>query len=110
MSGHDLTSYNLGVSAIYALRSNFNVLVECIGFWDEEVGDDGGRDRSFQPVISPGFRYAIDLPNDAQFVTGLAAPIGLTKEAPDFGVFLYFSFEHAFAKNRGSEKVLETGK
>ena len=36
--------------------------------------------------------------NDSQLVLGLAAPVGLTRAAPDFGAFLYFSFEHRFAK------------
>lgn len=31
-----------------------------------------------------------------QAVGGLAAPIGLNGNAPDYGVFLYLSFEHGF--------------
>lgn len=49
-------------------------------------------------VISPGFRYAFNHPGDAQTVIGLAAPIGLTSAAPDFGVFIYGSFEHFFSR------------
>ena len=47
-------------------------------------------------MISPGFRYAFNHPGDAQTVIGLAAPIGVTSAAPDFGVFIYASFEHFF--------------
>ncbi|MEA3208648.1 MAG: hypothetical protein QOE70_1705 [Chthoniobacter sp.] len=98
VKGHDLTGYNLGASAIYAVSPTFNVLVEGVTTWDEEVDDLGQRDRSFSAVISPGIRYAVNLPNDAQFVTGIAAPIGLSSDAPDYGVFLYFSFEHSFLR------------
>jgi hypothetical protein len=31
-------------------------------------------------------------------VLGLAVPIGLTSESPDYGVYLYFSFERPFLK------------
>jgi hypothetical protein len=31
-------------------------------------------------------------------VVGLAAPIGVTSAAPDYGVVLYFSFEHFFSR------------
>ncbi|MBI4586057.1 MAG: hypothetical protein HY717_18770 [Planctomycetes bacterium] len=41
----------------------------------------------------PGFRYALNLPKDIQIVLGAAAPLGLTDETEDYGVFAYFSFE-----------------
>ena len=47
-------------------------------------------------MISPGFRWALNLPDELQLVSGLAFPIGLTDDAPDYGVFLYFSIEHPF--------------
>lgn len=39
--------------------------------------------------------YQFNLPS-AQLVLGIGLPIGLTKAAPDFGVFLCLSFEHEF--------------
>jgi len=44
-------------------------------------------------------RKAFNLRGGSQFVLGIAAPIGLTRSAPDYGVFLYVSFEHSFVKN-----------
>ena len=96
VNGRDLVSYNLGASAIYAVSSNFNLMLETIAEFEEEVDDFGRTDRAAAVVISPGFRYAINHPGDAQTVIGLAVPIGLTEAAPDFGVFLYASFEHFF--------------
>ena len=94
--GRDLTSYNLAASAIYAVSPNFNLMLEAVANWDEEAADGGGKDRSFSAVVSPGFRYAFNHSNDAQTVVGLAAPIGLTRDAPDYGLILYVSFEHFF--------------
>ena len=85
--GRDLIGYNLGVSAIYALTRSLNLLVECTANWDEEVDDAGSRDRSVSLLVSPGFRYGINLPGDAQLVVGIAVPVGLTRDAPDYGIF-----------------------
>ena len=93
---HDLLSFNLGASAIYAATPDFNLMLELLADWDEEPDDFGGTDRDAAVVISPGLRYAFNHPGDAQTVIGIAAPIGLTSAAPDFGVFIYASFEHFF--------------
>jgi len=94
VDGHDLTNFNLGASAIYAASPNFNLMLEAVANWDEEVNETGGTSRPASVIISPGFRYAFNHPNDAQTVIGLAAPSGLTSAAPDFGVVVYASFEH----------------
>lgn len=98
VQNRDLTAYNLGASVIYAVSPTFNVLVEAVAEWEEEVGELGEKDRSFSAILSPGFRYAVNFSNDSQLVIGLAAPVGLTGDAPDYGVFVYFSFEHSFLR------------
>jgi hypothetical protein len=98
VNGRDLVGYNLGASAIYASSPNFNLMFELVGTWDEEVDERGRKDRSFSAIFSPGLRYAWNHANDAQTVVGLAAPLGLTSDAPDYGVILYFSFEHFFVR------------
>ncbi len=90
----DLENFNLGASAIYAVSPTFNAMVELVANWDEETG---GR-RPAAVVISPGARYAINFTRGTQLVLGVAAPVGLTSAAPEYGVFLYFSFEHAFRR------------
>jgi Putative MetA-pathway of phenol degradation len=97
LNGRNPLSYNLGGSAIYAVSRNFNLMLETIGEWNETVDARGGIDRDFEALISPGARYALNLPA-GQLVLGIGVPIGLTKAAPDYGVFLYFSFEHRFKK------------
>ncbi len=95
---HNLHGYNLGASAIYAASPDFNLMLECVGNWEESLNDRDRVERSFSAVIAPGARYAFNFANDSQLVTGLAFPIGLTSDAPDYGVFLYFSFEHFFQR------------
>ncbi len=77
-------------------------MLEATANWDEEVNEGGGTSRPASVLISPGFRYAFNHPNDAQTVIGLAAPIGLTSSAPDFTVFVYASFEHFFWRPKSS--------
>ena len=87
-------------------------MLEAVAVWEEDVADpaeslaappttnDPARrtDRTVTALLSPGVRYAFNLPNDAQLVIGAALPIGLTSDSPDWGVFFYVSFEHPFMR------------
>ena len=105
----DLFGFNLGGSIIYAVSEVFHLLVEAAWNHDHELEEResaGGRRlladrlRIDDVVISPGLRWAINLPGDVQIVPGLAFPIGLTDDSTDYGVFLYFSLEHSFARSQ----------
>lgn len=105
----DLEHYNLGASVIYAVSQNFNLMLEGVANWEESVKDNGRGQRRLSAIISPGARYAFNFANDAQVVVGIGAPIGLTREAPDFGVIFYFSVEHAFTRaNEAHRELLQT--
>lgn len=106
--GRDLLHFNLGASVIYALTQDVHLMLEAAGNFDQELEEhstiDGGRlrvnrRRACEVVISPGIRWATNLPDDLQLVSGLAFPIGVTDEAMDYGVFLYLSIEHPFVRN-----------
>ena len=94
LAGQTLNGYLLGGSGIYFLRPNVNLLVETLALWDESLTDAGNRDRSFQLFLNPGVRWAPYTKDDVQWVLGLGAPIGLTRDTPDFSLFLYLSLEH----------------
>ena len=98
----DLTNYNLGGSAVYAVTRDFNLMLEAVANWNEDVDLGRGRrpvtSRSTSALISPGVLYAFNCPNDLQIVVGAAVPVGLTSDSPDVGVFLYVSFEHPFSR------------
>lgn len=93
----NLWGFNLGASAIYAVSSDFNLMLEVLGTWDEGI-DGSDTDWSFAALVSPGARYALNLKNDLQVVVGVAAPIGVSGDGPDYGVFFYLSIEHPFGR------------
>ncbi|OHE89259.1 MAG: hypothetical protein A3G75_14695 [Verrucomicrobia bacterium RIFCSPLOWO2_12_FULL_64_8] len=96
--GRDVTHFNLGAGVIYAPTSDLHFVVEWIGNWQNAPDGAGRLKHDFVPVISPGLRRAINLAGGAQLVLGAAMPVGLNRNAPDFGVFLYVSFEHRFTR------------
>jgi hypothetical protein len=98
VNDRDLWNYNLGGSAIYAVTRDFNLMLEAIAVWEEDVDHAKNVDRTVTALISPGARYAFNLPNDLQIVVGAAAPIGVTSDSPDWGLFFYLSFEHPFVR------------
>jgi hypothetical protein len=98
-----LTNYNVGASAIYAVSRDFNLMVEALAGWNEDIAEgviafEETVERSTSAIITPGARYAFNLPNDVQLVVGAALPIGLTSDSPDWGMFFYCSFEHPFTR------------
>ncbi len=102
----DLWNYNLGASAIYAVSKNFNLMLESVANWEEDVDSAAAStkeaparhgDQTVTALVSPGARYAFNLPN-AQLVVGVAAPIGITSDSPEYGLFFYLSFEHSFVR------------
>lgn len=101
-AGRDLSHYNLGGSAIYAATRDIHFLVEWVGVWNEAPKANGNLRHEFASVISPGVRKAFNFRDGSQFVLGVATPIGLTASAPDYGVFLYISFEHSFLKGKSN--------
>jgi hypothetical protein len=97
--GHDLKNYNLGTSGIYAVTRDFNLMLETVAGWNEDV-DLARVSRSTVALISPGARYAMNCPHDLQIVVGAAVPIGVTSDSPDWGLFFYLSFEHPFTRTK----------
>ena len=102
VNDRDLWNYNLGGSAIYAVSRDFNLLLEAVAFWEEDVDRARRVDRTVTALLSPGARYAFNCPNDLQIVVGAATPIGLTSESPDWGLFFYLSFEHPFVRKQSA--------
>ena len=92
-----LTSAGGGGSVIWEPFDAVNVLCELVAVHQEDI--EGGRRVTGTPVVlDPGVRLGWDGPGGVQWVWGIGFPIGLTSDADDFGVFLYFSAEHAFTK------------
>ena len=62
----------------------------------QAFADGGGTERHTDVLVSPGARFAFNLPDDLQIVLGLAAPIGLGANHGQNSLFLYFSVELPF--------------
>ena len=71
-------------------------MLEWIGVFQESINDAGKARREFLPVISPGFRTAVVNEEKLQVVVGAGAPIGLNRNAGNYGALLYLSIEHNF--------------
>ena len=99
VQGHTLVDYNLGGSAIYAVSRDLNLMLESVSYFTEQPNGRGATRRETAVILSPGVRYAWNFKSGTQVVAGLGAPIGLTSDTPDFGVFLYFSVEHFFVRS-----------
>jgi hypothetical protein len=90
------TGYNLGQSLIWLLRPDFNLMLEAAWTSFEEVTGPGRTSRSSTFLLSPGARWALNLPSGTQIVPGVALPVGVGPSSGDYGLFLYLSFEHPF--------------
>jgi hypothetical protein len=99
----DLWNYNLGASAIFAVSKDFNLMLESVVNGEQDVSSRH-LERSISALLSPGARYAFNLPNDLQIVVGAAVPVGLTSDSPDWGLFFYLSFEHPFIRLRSDKE------
>ena len=93
-SKHSLVSYSLAASAIYAVLPRVHLMLEWLGDFEENIEDNGRPERSFKPLLSPGLRAAIVDRPMLQIIAGAAAPIGLKRQAENYGALLYLSIEH----------------
>jgi hypothetical protein len=91
-------SWNFGASLVWLVRPSFNLLVESILEDARTVLAEGVVASETGWVISPGLRWAFDVPGDLQIVPGVAYNIGLGEGDDENAVFLYLSFEHPFKR------------
>jgi hypothetical protein len=95
----DLTAYNFGQSFIWLARSRLNFMLELAYTSGEEISGPDATERSESFFISPGLRWAWDLPSGLQIVPGVAIPLGAGPSSGERQIFLYLSFEHPFRRS-----------
>jgi len=88
--------YNLGQSIVWLARPRFNVLLETLWSGSESVTGPNKTLRSHSFVVSPGIRWAHNLPHGLQIVPGVGVPLGVGPSVGEHTLFLYLSFEHPF--------------
>jgi hypothetical protein len=89
-----LVSSWVGGSAIYALLPRLHLMLEWLGIIEDNINGAGRPVRTFNPLLSPGFRTAVFNEEDLQIVAGVGVPIGLNRQANNVAGFFYFSVEH----------------
>jgi DtxR family transcriptional regulator, Mn-dependent transcriptional regulator len=82
-------------SAIYRLRPMFNLMLESVVDWREDIVAASQTDRETAFIISPGARGGWNI-GDKQVIVGLALPITRYQGDTFTGVFGYFSYELPF--------------
>jgi hypothetical protein len=92
---HSLTSFNLGASIIWLTAETYNVMLEYTTTFSSDAFENGTKERSTNVILSPGFRYAINL-HALQIVPGIGIPIMMGGAPTRIGIFLYLSFEHPY--------------
>lgn len=93
-----LTAYNVGASVIWLTSSNYNFLLEYVTNFGSELDEAGRKLRFTDPIISPGFRYALNR-GSLQVVPGIGLPISIRSGEPRWGLLFYLSFEHPLSHN-----------
>lgn len=85
----------LGGSIIWLASGHFNLMLEGLHIISHTASIDNQMQAQHQTIISPGFRYAINIKN-LQIVPGLAVPISFQDGKSNAGAYIYLSFEHPF--------------
>jgi hypothetical protein len=91
-------SFNFGASMVWLFRPSFNFLLETVLEDARKFAADGRAVGETGWVLSPGVRWAFDLPGDLQIVPGVAYTIGLGEGPDENALFFYLSFEHPFTR------------
>ena len=96
----DLDGFFVGQGLVWLVRPTLNFLLEAR--WDraESVAGPRKTTREESLVVSPGVRWAQNLPGDLQIVYGLALPAEVGAGDGARSVLLYLSFEHPFGRVR----------
>jgi len=88
----------LGQSFIWLANPRFNVMLEYVHTRSQAVAGPGRTELQTATYLSPGIRWAHNLPSGLQIVPGIAVPIGVGASRGEKAIFLYLSFEHPFGK------------
>lgn len=90
-----VNAWLIGQSLVWEQTRSLNALVEVT--WGRSEVPGGGPTTTWteEVVVSPGLRYAHDLPSGVQIVPGIALPIGIGSSRRGRGLFVYLSVEHA---------------
>jgi hypothetical protein len=93
---HNLFTPRAAVSGIWRVRPMFNVMLESIFEWSEEIAA-ASTERHYGTTVVPGFRTGWNA-GQAQYILGVGVPVSFSSGTTDTGVFGYFSYELPFSR------------
>jgi hypothetical protein len=85
---------------IWLVHERFNVMLEYVYSRAQSITGPGQTEWVGSSFLSPGIRWAHNLPSGLQIVPGIAVPIGVGSSAKERAIFLYVSFEHPFGRKK----------
>jgi hypothetical protein len=91
----DLFTPHLAASAIWRARPMFNLMLETVAEFEEEIEPAAGTVRTTVLTVSPGFRTGWNV-SDSQIILGFAVPLTFANDEKDAAAFVYFSYELPF--------------
>jgi hypothetical protein len=93
----NLQAYNLGGSLIWFTTPRFNLMVEYLANFEEDIGGNGSVSSARSGLINPGFRYAFEI-GKVQIVPGASLPVEIVRGKQEAsGLFIYLSIEPNYA-------------
>jgi hypothetical protein len=87
-----LASWNAGQSVVWLADPSLNLLLEAVVARNEVIAGEG-TELATEAWVSPGVRFAVNLPGHLQVVPGVAVPIGVGPSRGKTGLYLYLSVE-----------------
>lgn len=97
-SGEEASAFGwfAGQSFVWLARPRANVLVEALYVSDEVIVGPSLTRREHSLLVTPGVRFAVNLPSGMQIVPALAASFGFGDARDENSILLYLSVEHFF--------------
>lgn len=91
----NLFSGHAGAGLFWLLHPKFNVMLEWLSEFNDEIGDNGKVKNKPAHIINPGVRFAFDA-GPVELVPGFCVPLRVNGKDKSRTAFLYFSAEHPF--------------
>ncbi len=85
--------FNLGQSTVFLAKKTFNVFLETVWNYNENVVSRKKTEKEYSLLLNPGIRWAWNFKSGLQIVPGVSIPLGVGPSKGERGVFFYLSFE-----------------
>jgi hypothetical protein len=96
----DTDALSAGQGLVFLATPDFNLMLEAVWARNETVTGPGRATSQDSVLLSPGIRWAYNLPGSLQIVPGIAVPFSVGYGGGGTpSLLLYLSFEHPFGRH-----------